>query len=333
MKKITLLLALFIIVTWVAQSQEVPRNMVVVEIGTGTWTQYCVGAAMGADELVANGKHVAIIENHNTDTYANTFSNSRNTYYGIAGYPTAIFDGKYTVAGGSATVSSYSLYLAKYNSAITKPSPVQIEYSVTRTGQQFVWDFVITKVATLTSNQLVFHFVVTQSHIQQAWQGQTHLNFVTRLMIPDQNGTALDFSTGGDIKTVHIVANIDPLWPMEDIGFVGFVQNNNDKAILNAMRPMSSTGVGADNAEESNLFSVYPNPASNLMNVSFNKETTEVLKLKMINSLGNVVYNETLNTTGKVNHTINVGILAEGMYFLNIQGKNLNYSKKVTVQH
>lgn len=334
MKKNTLLFALFILVTWVAQSQEVTRNMVVVEIGTGTWAQYCVGAAMGADELVSNGKHVAIIQNHNTDIFANTYSDSRNSYYRITGYPTAIFDGVSMVLGGSSTVSMYPQYLAKYNLAIVKQSPVQIDYTVTRTGQQFIWDFVITKVlATLTSNQLFFHFVVTQSHIQQAWQGQTQLNFVTRLMIPDQNGTALDFSTGGDVKNVHIVANIDPLWPLEDIEFIGFVQDNTNKKILNAMRSACTPRVGIDKAEESDIFSVYPNPASDALNISFNTGTAEILKLKMINSLGNLVYNETISTTGKVDHTINVGMMAEGMYFLNVQGKNLNYSHKVSVLH
>lgn len=332
MKKFILLFTPFVMVTCVAHSQEVTRNMVVVEIGTGTWCQYCPGAAMGADELFANGKSVAIIENHNTDTYANTYSDSRNSYNRITGYPTAIFDGGPKVVGGSNAVSMYPNYLAKYDAAIKIKSPVQIEYTVTRNGQQFAWDFVITKVGTFSSNQLVFQFVVTQSHIQQAWQGQTQLNFVTRLMIPDQNGTALDFSTG-DVQNVHIVANIDPLWPLADIEFVGFVQDNANKKILNAMRPMCSTCVGIDEAEKSNLFSVYPNPASDALNISFSTGTPEVVKLKMINSLGNVVYTETLSTTGKVNHTINTGILAEGMYLLYIQGKNLNFSQKVVVKH
>jgi hypothetical protein len=333
MKKNILLLALSMLATLVAQSQQVPRNVVVVEIGTGTFSPYCVGAAMGADDLVANGKSVAIIQNHTTDAFANTYSDSRNSYYGISGYPTAVFDGKDKVVGGSATVSMYPQYLAKYDVAIAKLSNVQIDYSVTRTGLQFEWDFVITKVATLPSSQFVFQFVVTQSHIQEAWQGQTELNYVTRLMIPDQNGTDLDFSTGGDIKNVHIVANIDPLWPLEDVEFVGFVQNNTDKSILNAIRPVCAMYVALNEEKEANFFSIYPNPASDVMNISFNSGISEVLILKMISSLSNLVYTEILNPTGRVNHTINTGMLAEGMYFLNIQGINMNYSRKVLVKH
>jgi PKD repeat protein len=54
-------------------------------------------------------------------------------------------------------------------------------------------------------------------------------------MIPDQNGTALDF-TSTDVQNVTITANLDPMWPIEDIEFVSFVQNNADKQILQTGR-------------------------------------------------------------------------------------------------
>ena len=107
-----------------------PRNLVVVEIGTGTWCQYCPGAAMGADDLIANGHSVAIIENHNGDNYANTYSNARNSYYAITGYPTAVFDGLNPSVGGSNNQSMYSNYLPKVNSRINVPS----HYTISATG-------------------------------------------------------------------------------------------------------------------------------------------------------------------------------------------------------
>ena len=114
MKKLLLsIIMLFALTTLIAQ--QVPRSMVALEIGTGTWCQYCPGAAMGADDLLANGKLVAVIENHNGDGYANNYSNARNTYYSINGYPTAVFDGVLKFVGGSHTQSMYSNYLPKYN--------------------------------------------------------------------------------------------------------------------------------------------------------------------------------------------------------------------------
>lgn len=129
MKKFTLLVASLVMVTLIAQAQ-VQRNMVAVEIGTGTWCTYCPGAAMGADDLVANGKRVAIIENHNGDTYANNYSNARNTYYAISGYPTARFDGGNAVVGGSHTATMYPSYLPKYDLCIAVPSPITIDYTL-----------------------------------------------------------------------------------------------------------------------------------------------------------------------------------------------------------
>jgi hypothetical protein len=503
MKKFTLIIASFALVAFVAQAQ-VERNMVAVEIGTGTWCTYCPGAAMGADDLVANGKRVAIVENHNGDTYVTPNTDCRNTYYNITGYPTARFDGGNAVVGGSHTASMYPSYLPKYNICIAIPSPLTIDYTVTRNGQQFSFNFTITKVAALPNNQVKFQFVTTQSEIAQVWQGQTILNFVNRLMLPDCEGTAIDF-TSSDVQTVSIVANIDPMWPMHDIEFVAFVQDDATKAIHNTIRPVMSdftattptnicqnntisfadnsvgrpaevswlfpggspssstseapsilyqtpgiydvimitkTGLDTDSVvkddyvtirpgaitttpvgntlvctnnlnqttdytteggsagttyiwdiypatgagtitnngasctihwthnwngtaslrvrgtndcglgpwteymdisctscvgigekEQSQQVSVFPNPASKDLTVNINTGTSEVLSIKLINALGTVVYSKNISTTGKLNHVINVSGFAEGMYFLNVEGKKVNSSQKITIQH
>ena len=109
MKKFLFVVSLVFAIS-IVFGQQVDRDKVIVEIGTGTWCTYCPGAAMGADDLVANGHPVAIIENHNGDSYANQYSNARNSYYGISGYPTAFFDGGNSVVGGSHSSSMYSRY-------------------------------------------------------------------------------------------------------------------------------------------------------------------------------------------------------------------------------
>ncbi|HAW58251.1 MAG TPA: hypothetical protein DCX03_04440, partial [Bacteroidales bacterium] len=86
-------ISIFLLLTTYVFGQQVPREMVILEIGAGTWCTYCPGAAMGADDLLANGCSVAVVENHNGDPFANQYSNARNSFYAITGYPTAIFDG------------------------------------------------------------------------------------------------------------------------------------------------------------------------------------------------------------------------------------------------
>lgn len=83
---------------------DIDRVGVLVEIGTGTWCGYCPGAALGADELVANGKEVAVIEYHAGDSYQISAGADRINFYGITAFPTSVFDGNERYEGGSGTV-------------------------------------------------------------------------------------------------------------------------------------------------------------------------------------------------------------------------------------
>jgi PKD repeat protein len=223
MKKVLLSIVMFIAITSVI-AQSVPRNMVVLEIGTGTWCTYCPGAAMGADDLLENGKSVAVVENHNGDSYANAYSNARNSFYGISGYPTATFDGNQAVVGGNHSTSMYPSYLPKYNAAIAVPSAVDMTLDITNSGLDYTATVTLTKVDNITASNTKLMFAVTQSNIMQNWQGQTHLEHVNRLMVPDQNGTVVSFAAG-NVQTVTLNFSLLPAWPVEDCEFVCWLQN------------------------------------------------------------------------------------------------------------
>jgi len=233
MKRIFLSFLTVVIATAII-AQQVPRDKVIVEIGTGTWCQYCPGAAMGADDLVANGKEVAIIENHGpmgSDPYATTASTARNTYYGITGYPTAWFDGGSSVVGGSYNQSMYPNYLPKYNQRIAIPSSFTLAMNGFNDGLDYTVVVTAEKVDAYSGTNLVLQFALTESEIAYNWQGQNHLNFVNRLMSPDANGTPLNFS---DKETEIVTLNftIDASWVTEHCELVTFIQDNTTKEIL-----------------------------------------------------------------------------------------------------
>ena len=219
-------LSVFVLLATFVFGQQVPREMVILEIGTGIWCTYCPGAAMGADDLLANGCMVAVVENHNGDPFANQYSNARNSFYGITGFPTAIFDGISKVVGGNHSQSMYPTYLPRYNQRIAIPCDFTMDMQITNSGLDYTAVITVTKVAPNTATGLKLHFFVTQSHISYNWQGQNHVNFVNRLMVPDQNGTAIDFS-GGDVVIVTLNFSLDPTWPIEDVEFVAGIQAQN----------------------------------------------------------------------------------------------------------
>ncbi|MCK9616538.1 MAG: Omp28-related outer membrane protein [Lentimicrobiaceae bacterium] len=249
MKKSVLFICMFFSILWV-HAQQVERDMVVLEIGTGTWCQYCPGAALGADDLITNGKDVAVVENHNGDIFANTYSNARNSYYGISSFPTAKFDGVLTVVGGNHTQSMYSSYLPKYNQRKAIPSSFTLEIFGSNTGADYTVLVKAKQVAATTSTNMKIHLALTQSEIAYNWQGQTELNFVNRLMMPNQSGTTVALDPTDSTQLVTLTFTLNTAWPAENCELVAFIQDNTSKEILQgtkvALEELSSGTVIAD---------------------------------------------------------------------------------------
>ncbi|MBP6979299.1 MAG: T9SS type A sorting domain-containing protein [Bacteroidales bacterium] len=234
MKKYFLLIP-GLLLTLMISAQQVDRDKVIVEIATGTWCQFCPGAAKGADDLITNGKEVAIIEYHGGDEFENTASASRINYYNITGYPTAVFDGTLKVEGGDHTASMYSYYLPKYNQRIAIPSSFTIgvegentcfiNYSVTVT---------VNKVADATGT-FKLHAAVTESDLQVNWQGMSELDYVERMMVPSQSGTPIDF-TFSNTQVVNLLFTVNADWVRENCELTVFLQNTSTKEILQGVK-------------------------------------------------------------------------------------------------
>jgi len=233
-RTITTLFALLIGISFLS-AQQIQRDNVLVEIATGTWCPYCPGAAMGADELIANGHDVAIIEHHGGDSYEYPGSSTRINYYSMGSFPSAVFDGGLKYVGGSATNSLYPQYLSRYNQKIDIPTSFSIEMEGTFTGMiDFDIDVTIEKVATYADDVRLF-LVVTESEIEESWQGMDHLNFLNRLTVTPNSGMTLDFS-GGNTVTENFTFSLDPSWVAEHCELVVFVQNYSTKEVQNAIK-------------------------------------------------------------------------------------------------
>lgn len=229
MRKLSLILLLLATFSFMI---AVPREMVIVEIGTGTWCPYCPGASMGAHDLIANGKPVAVVKYHNGDPYVNTYSTARNNYYGITSFPTAKFDGVLEAVGGSNNQSLYNTYLPKVNQRLAVPSHYTIvaEEGEINNGVMTL-AVTVTKVENDTNTNVVLHSSITESNIAQNWQGQTQVDNVNRLMSPNQNGTPINLATG-ESTTVNLTFTLSAGWQMPSLELVLWVQNVSTKEIL-----------------------------------------------------------------------------------------------------
>lgn len=301
------------------------RDKVLVEIGTGTWCQYCPGAAMGADELVENGWDVAVIEYHSGDTYETTESAGRVAYYDITGFPTAFFDGVISHVGGSNTVSMYPTYVPSVETRLAKVSLFEMNIAAEYTGgNNFDISVTANNVYPYPGNNLVLQLVCTESEIMENWQGQNHLSFVCRDMLPDQNGTAVNFS-GQPNQTFDFQLNTST-WNMEHCEVVAFIQDNTTKEVLQAAKFDLGTIVGI--GENNNLpeISIYPNPAKDFIQISSDKRISQI---RIMSQTGQLMFDRKMNGT-EIN--MNISAFGSGVYFVEIISETGKLTQKLVVE-
>jgi hypothetical protein len=87
----------------------------------------------------------------------------------------------------------------------------------------------------------------------------------------------------------------------------------------------SSTGI--------NNLLVYPNPAKDLLNISFNAGQEQNMKIELVNITGQVMYSENVNHNLDIfNGTINIASFPKGIYILKIASDLGVASKKIVIE-
>ena len=77
------------------------------------------------------------------------------------------------------------------------------------------------------------------------------------------------------------------------------------------------------------LFSVFPNPSENSFTVSANTPLTADAKVTVVNMVGEVLFTKTVSAGTILNQEVVLGEKATGMYFLNVEGENIRFTRKL----
>ncbi|MCL2510879.1 MAG: C10 family peptidase [Bacteroidales bacterium] len=161
------------------------------------------------------------------------------------------------------------------------------------------------------------------------------------------NFTRLDTEEGADLIKFYDYGN-NILMPVATISgspdelpqvsiktnqvMVTFVSNSN----INGKGFEITYNTGKENIKEVeniNDFSVYPNPASNKLNVKFNTSTTDNFDIVIYNVTGQAVYKESLNNfLGSYHNELNIADFAQGVYLMHIKSSKGAVTHKVVIQ-
>jgi hypothetical protein len=315
------------------------KNLVIVEIGTGTGCGYCVGAALGADDLVENGQPVAILEYHAynaNDPFITAASLWRaGSYYSIASFPTTFFDGTLIYWGGDNSESIYDDYLPLVEQQMQVKTGIDIKLTPAVTGKNFDVTVTVDKEAPVMDNFLELHIALTESDIPYEWQSLDKIDFTVRDMLNDGHGTEIDLINN---ETVTYTASfeIQPDWNMDNMEVVAFVQNKYSKEILNGTKDkLVSVGVNDKPMRDQN-FSIYPNPVSGSFNLDFDLEENAVVSVDLLDITGRVVKNLTTSKTmsrGPQHLRYNLqNNLSKAMYLLRIKINDQQFLQKLVIE-
>ncbi|MBI5218580.1 MAG: Ig-like domain-containing protein [Bacteroidia bacterium] len=77
--------------------------------------------------------------------------------------------------------------------------------------------------------------------------------------------------------------------------------------------------------------SVFPVPASGMLNINI-QSSESLIYVKLLNTIGKVVYSEKIESTGNIMKSIPVDKFAKGVYLLNILGNEMNVKRTVIIQ-
>jgi len=300
----------------------IERTKVLFEIATGTWCQYCPGAAMGADDMVNSGHDVSIIEYHSGDEYENTVSGERVSYYSVPGYPTTRVDGVIEMVGGNATTSLYPSYLNFYNQRKPVPSVHFMDKTVEHvSGNTYRATVTIEQFNNYFPSDLVLHTALTESHIPDNWlSGLTEVNFVCRDMFPSAAGTPLDFSTSNTLTYFFDFSVAG--YVFENLEFLAFVQHNPSKEVVQSISHMMLFTEIQENKKLS--LTAYPNPTTDFVNLQLN--TQNPISYMITDVMGKIMVPMTPAVSEITK--INVTSWNSGIYIIKT---NDGYSRKFTV--
>ncbi|MBK7964361.1 MAG: T9SS type A sorting domain-containing protein [Bacteroidetes bacterium] len=188
------------------------------------------------------------------------------------------------------------------------------------------------------------HWGWVSGYIFSALEGQAGTNYTANFQMHglgnanyfEQTQMATGVSSG--VNDIFINLDADCIQAVKNInvssGLIHHGVNQTDLTVLQNMRdfvfsPSSpSTGLSNNVAEDLNV-SIYPNPASEKLNINFNDNNTSADRLVIVDLLGNIVLENRLN----IRNEINIADFAKGVYILQFYNRNSNLTnRRITIQ-
>jgi thiol-disulfide isomerase/thioredoxin len=317
------------------------RQLVLFELFTGTWCPHCPTAAQAVDMMDDENLDIAIIEYHglNGDPFETQATSIRTSFYlpfydsepdGALGYPTTIINGMMGMEGAltAGVAAQNELYDYYYEDYIDIPTVFTIDAEIEFIGESpYVFDINVNIEETMAfyDDEIRLFVALTETNIPYNWQGGLdEVNFVLRNMLPNANGTLLDFSSQSVISETFQLT-VDDTYNINKCELVIFVQNMNNAHIMEVIRMSLADFVGINTTEIAKI-SIYPNPANNNVSIIAN---SNIISVNVLNITGQTILSIMPNTNSVY---IDTEHFSSGVYSIQLETEKGVVNKSLLVE-
>lgn len=330
-------------------TSSAPARAVVIEEGTGTWCGWCPRGAVAMEYMYNNYASQGFIgiAVHNQDPMMITeYDNGAN----FSGFPSCNADRFYL----DASVSQAN-FIALFNARKAIPSPVEITCDASVSGDVLTVPVEAKFVTKFANGSFRLAAIVVENGVTGTGSGYDQVNYYANnangpmggyenlpstipasQMVYDHVGRALLGGYNGQANSVPAAINdgttathtftwtIPATTNKNKLKVVAIVIDNSTGEIVNAVEVVPSGITSNEEAEANFQFNVFPNPTTDVLNVSFDLNDATVLNVMDIN--GRIVMSKNING---VENMVNVPVsnLASGTYFISISNKDVTHTK------
>lgn len=251
------------------------------------------------------------------DPYFNSDVNTRRMYYAISGAPTLLIDRK------DSTVSSTAALQTAQNTAVTLPSYFTMTATKNLVGNIMTVNVDATPYLT---GAYKIHVAVVEKLTtgNVATNGETSFKHVLMKMLPDGNGTAVNF-VNNTPTTNTFVADLSGLniEEMSDLEVVAFIQNDAGKMVMQST--VATQALSRNDYSLASKIKLYPNPSNGLVKIR-----TE----SPVNVVVSDVTGKTVFTMKQVTNDsqMDLSSLEKGMYLVKMSNEDAEFTQKLILK-
>ncbi|KPL14824.1 MAG: hypothetical protein AMS26_09405, partial [Bacteroides sp. SM23_62] len=256
-------------------------------------------------------------------------ANNRGTVYGITGLPMAILDGGCEEWPGyprtydfntspprAGDIRLRSLSMPDFKLTIQADYVPHLEISAD-----------IEALRDLVQRERILYVIVLEKRITDpeytGTNGTTEFHNVARKMLPDAAGTLFNQSWTKDQVESILLTCEETFFPLveDSLSIVVYLQDESTGEILQAATiPEYSTVSTFDVPEPRSRVLLYPNPASDLVNIYFEDIPEEAMLLRLYDLSGKIVLTDIIEPWQQ-RYTRSLSDLGEGLYIVEIRSR------------